>query len=262
MTENERADELRSLGVKWVVFLNFTQSIQRLDAESFFRQILVLELNAQVVVVGPTHRFGHKGAGNISSLKYYASRSDATAVVAPECSSAGSPISSSRIRKLLIKGKVEEASELLGRPYRLSGTVVTGSGAGGAVLGYPTANLDPQPKSRLIPQNGVYECIAHVNGKASRAVVNIGTAPSMDRRGKEQLRIEAHLLNRRENLYGRALSVDFVVRLRDEQYFSDVDDLRQQIALDVGRVRGALRFCSRDSEEGITAGNDDPSPSR
>lgn len=261
MSEQERSTALRTCGAEWVIFLRFDDALKRKKPEMFFHEILLGTLSTQVVVVGPTHRFGHKGSGDVSLLQNLAVQAGIEAIVVPELMVRGAPVNSRRIRRLLRDGEVSQASTLLGKPYRLVGTVVPGSGAGGPVLGYPTANLDPAPRTRLIPRTGVYGCRALASGKQFLAVVNVGHAPTMPYGGDTEPRVEAHLLDHVEDLYGQQLSLDFIARLRDEHRFSNVDDLRRQIASDVGRIRSLLQpEAELDRRLGITPGSSDPSP--
>jgi riboflavin kinase/FMN adenylyltransferase len=178
-------------------------------------------------------------------------------VVASEWRVDGAPASSRRIRTHLAAGRVEEASRVLGRSYRLDGMVVRGSGIG-RELGFPTANLKVEPE-RLVPAHGVYGCVAHLADGDFPAVVNIGVAPTVrsDHRGSR--RIEVHIVDQHTALYGRRIGISFIVRVRDERRFSGVDDLRRQIAIDVGRIRTVLRG-GVDQGFGITPGRSDPSP--
>jgi riboflavin kinase/FMN adenylyltransferase len=261
MSEEERSLALRRFGAAWIVFLRFDDALKRTGPHIFFHEILLGMLSAQVIVVGSTHRFGHQGAGDATLLQNLAARAGVEAIVVPELEVSGAPVNSRRVRRLLLDGEIGEASTLLGRPYRLVGRVVPGSGAGGPILGYPTANLDPMPRTRLIPRTGVYGCTAQANGRQYLAVVNIGHAPTMPHGCDSEPRVEAHLLDAVENFYGQQLSLDFIVRLRDEQRFSKVDDLRRQIALDVGRIRSLLRLeAASERGLGVTTGSSDPSP--
>jgi riboflavin kinase/FMN adenylyltransferase len=149
----------------------------------------------------------------------------------------GEPISSSRIRRLLESGRVEEAASCLGRPYVLAGMVIKGAGRGTSI-GIPTANLDIWPKS-AVPSSGVYVCQAHSAEGSWGAVTNIGIRPTFDE-GRLFPVVETHILDYAGNsLYGSQLRLDFLARLRDEKRFEGVEELVAQINRDIqaGRER-------------------------
>jgi len=146
----------------------------------------------------------------------------------------GVAVSSSEIRAALNAGQVERANRYLGRPYAVGGEVVQGAGRG-RTLGFPTANLRPD-RPLLVPA-GVYACHAQVDGESHPAVVNVGVRPTFD---EERLVIEAHLLDFSGALYGHAIRLAFVCRLRDERKFPGLEALREQIGLDIAAARRRL----------------------
>lgn len=264
LSEEERAYYLRKMGADWVVYLNFTESIRDMSPESFFDTVLLRELAAKALVVGPTHHFGRDGRGGPELLLELARDAGIHAQVAEHVLVDGRPVSSRRIRDLLVHGHVETAFSLLGRPFRISGVVVPGRGAGGHLVGYPTANVDPSPPWKLIPANGVYGGVAHIEGKTFPAALNIGFAPTVSMPQHDaHPRIEAHVMDWTGDLYGKTLSIDFLARLRDEMKFSDVGELRRQIERDAGRVRDLVEKADIGQlENGSTPGRSDPSPVR
>lgn len=143
------------------------------------------------------------------------------------------PITSALISSLLQTGRVDEAIDLLGRPFRVEGEVVRGNQLG-RTIGFPTANLTPDERM-AIPANGVYAAGVTVGPWTFRAAVNIGTRPTVDDRGITV--IEAHLLDHSDDLYGRRIRVEFLRRLRDERRFESLDALTEQLARDVAAVR-------------------------
>ncbi|HET7910173.1 MAG TPA: riboflavin kinase, partial [Nitrospira sp.] len=148
----------------------------------------------------------------------------------------GGVVSSTRIRTLIQAGEMEEAALFLGRPYGLTGTVISGLQQGQA-LGWPTANLRIPPE-RVTPPDGVYAARASYNGRAYDAVVYIGTRPTFG--GGERL-IEVNLLDHRDSLYGKAITVEFIERLRGDHTFASADELAAQIAKDADRAKATLR---------------------
>jgi riboflavin kinase/FMN adenylyltransferase len=148
----------------------------------------------------------------------------------------GTPVSSSRVRDVLLAGDIDQATGCLGRPYRLTGMVVHGDDRGGR-LGVPTANLSPPPE-RLIPASGIYACLAHTDQMGTHpAAVNVGTRPTFN---GHSVTVEAHLIDFGANLYGQALALDFIARLRDEVTFPDVDALMAQMQKDIAQARDIL----------------------
>lgn len=144
-------------------------------------------------------------------------------------------LSSTRVRRLVTAGEVEDAAAVLGRPFQLEGTVVEGDGRG-RTLGYPTANLAVEPRM-VIPGHGVYAGWAEIGGGRWKAAINVGVRPTFD--GSVPT-IEAYLLDFRGDLYGRALKLDFVARLRDEIRFPSVDELVERIGRDVAETKKVL----------------------
>jgi riboflavin kinase/FMN adenylyltransferase len=151
---------------------------------------------------------------------------------------AGETVSSSLVRERLAQGEVRRAAELLGRYYSVPGEVVPGDGRG-RTLGIPTANLDVWPE-RILPAVGVYACWAWVGILKKKAIVNIGSRPTFENEPVPE-RLEAHILDLKQDLYGRNLRIDFVERLRGEKRFESVDALVTQIHADAQRARDILQ---------------------
>lgn len=202
-----------------------------------FAELLVNGYGARRVVVGENFRFGKERAGNLKTLHQLGGELGFEAKAMELTSLHGAVVSSSRIRDAVEQGRVEEATDLLGRPHRLSGTVVHGDGRG-RELGFRTANLGSIEE--LLPLSGVYAAYAVLDdGQTAPAVINVGTRPTIDS-AEPELRVEVHLLDRSEDLYGRTLSVDLARRVRDERRFESFESLRQQIERDVELARTVL----------------------
>jgi riboflavin kinase/FMN adenylyltransferase len=149
----------------------------------------------------------------------------------------GQRISSTRIRRSLLKGQVSLARHLLGRAYEVHGTVVRGGGKGVA-LGFPTANL--QLENELIPANGVYATRTKINGRVFSSVTNIGFRPTIRSQQVNRPVVETHLLDFSGDLYGKAVDLQMCFRVRGEKRFENLDNLKQQIERDVARARSHL----------------------
>lgn len=237
-TAEVRRELLLGCGVDEVYVIRFDSELSRKSPEEFVDDVLVGELGASDVVVGENFRFGYKASGGVEELEATLRESGGEAHPVPIHSPDGGgegEISSSRIRAMLSEGDVAGASRLLGRPYAVRGEVVTGDSRG-ATIGFPTANLSPDPRV-LMPARGVYAGYAELLGRQKKryvACTNVGVAPTFDRR---ENRIEAHLLDFEGDLYGEMLEVGFTERLRPEQKFSGIEELKAQISRDVERAR-------------------------
>jgi riboflavin kinase/FMN adenylyltransferase len=230
----ERLDLIAKTGVDQVVVLVFTPALAAVEAEAFVKDVVVGRLHAREVVVGFNHTFGRGARGDVALLRSLGGQVGLVTHVVPPLLVDGIPVSSSEIRAALRDGDVGRAARYLGRPYSIGGTVMRGAGRG-RTLGFPTANLDPE-RPLLVP-SGVYACRAEFDGQLRSAVVNVGVRPTF---GENDLAIEAYLIDLSGDLYGVRLRLHFVERLRSEQKFPSVDELRAQIGRDVDAARDAL----------------------
>ena len=231
---DQRIDQFRRLGAEIAGVLDFPD-IRQLSAEEFCEAVLSQALRAKHVVVGADFRFGRDRGGDARLLIRAGDRLGFEVSVVDLLGSRDGVISSTRIRQLIGDGQVEEAAVLLGRPYELAGEVIEGEKRGHK-LGFPTANLGIPP-DRQLPGRGVYAGTATVESGVFAAAVNVGTRPTFDGRGTT---IEAHLLDHTGDLYGRFLTIAFMVKLREEVRFDGPDGLIRQIHRDVERVREVL----------------------
>ena len=190
----------------------------------------------QTLCVGANFLFGHKRAGDVQLLKRLGAELKFIVHGLAAISLDGKAVSSTRIREAIRLGQLDAASQMLGRPWSLAGTVVRGDGLG-QKLGFPTANLDLS--GLALPPHGVYAVHAEADGRRYRSVLNIGLRPTLDR-PEPQLRVEAHLIDFTDDLYGRELEVTFLEKLRDEKKFASLGELREQIARDI--LDAQMRF--------------------
>jgi riboflavin kinase / FMN adenylyltransferase len=240
-TVARRIELLRAAGADEVVVARFDAGYAAQSAEGFVDDVLVGQLRARVVVVGPDFRFGAGRAGTLEQLRALGvERGFEVAEVGPVTVEGIGRVSSTQVRDALRAGELERATQMLGRVHDVDGTVVLGHQRG-RTLGFPTANLDCDPV--LLPADGVYAVVARVldapgaaPGPLLRGVANLGARPTFAA-GRS---VEAHLFDFESDLYGRRLRVGFVARLRGEQKFDGVDALRAQIALDAGAARERL----------------------
>jgi riboflavin kinase/FMN adenylyltransferase len=230
----ERLDLIAETGVDVTLVLAFTAELAAMEPEAFVSEILVGRLHAREVVVGFNHTFGRAARGDAALLRTLGGPVGLVTHVVPPLHVDGVTVSSSEIRALLKAGDVGRAARYLGRPYSIAGTVTRGAGRG-RTLGFPTANLDPE-RPLLVP-TGVYACRAEIETEPHPAVVNVGVRPTF---GEDTLAIEAYLMDFAGDLYDRRLRLHFVARLRGEQKFPSVEDLRAQIDRDVAAARQRL----------------------
>jgi riboflavin kinase/FMN adenylyltransferase len=220
-----------------VVVEPFSLELAKMEPADFVQKVLVENYRAERVIVGENFRFGKDRKGDLAALSTLGQRFGFTASAMPLQMQDGVVISSSRIRALLAAGEVEAAARLLGRNYALWGNVAQGKQLG-RQLGFPTANLSQV--EQLLPKPGVYACRVSVDSlglSVLPGVCNLGTRPTVD---GTNLSIEAHLFDFEGDLYGRSVSVAFVARLRDEQRFADLPELKAQIGRDCVRARSLL----------------------
>jgi riboflavin kinase/FMN adenylyltransferase len=225
-----KTDLIASLGVRELVVIPFDGAFASQSAQAFIDHVLVDQLGAERVSVGENFRFGHRARGDADLLR----GQDAFETrVAQLVELDGEVISSTHIRGLVAAGSVAAAARFLGAPFQMRGTVAHGDKRG-RTLGFPTANLVPDP-ALMVPDHGVYACRAEVDGESHVAAVSIGVRPTF-KTGRGLL-VEAFLLDFEGDLYGRELRLDFLERLRGERRFDSVEALIEQMGLDVVETR-------------------------
>lgn len=232
----EKLDRFKAAGVDEVVFLEFTPALAAMTPEEFVNVVLREHLGVAELYVGEHFAFGKGRAGRIADLERFGAASGFTVHPVRPVVQNGGVVSSTRIRNLIQAGQMEEAAALLGRTYGIMGTVVPGRQQGQA-LGWPTANLRIPPE-RVTPPDGVYAARTSYEGRSYDAVVYIGSRPTFG--GGERL-IEVNLLDHRDNLYGKTMTVEFIERLRGDRTFPSTQELAAQIARDVEGARASLR---------------------
>jgi riboflavin kinase/FMN adenylyltransferase len=233
-TFHQKMEGLKNLGMQQVVVLEFTHELAALSAEEFVQRFVCEALQAREVYLGKGFAFGHNREGNIERLKLLARQRGFRAEEVPEVRLRHHRISSTMIRRLLRAGRVNLARRMLGRAYGIEGEVTGGSGRGHQVL-LPTANLEIQ--NRVLPADGVYVTLTLVGDVWHRSVTNIGKRPTFG--GDPESKVEAHLIDFDEDLYGRTIRVRVLHRLRGERKFASIDELRAQIVRDRER---AIRY--------------------
>ena len=232
-----KAQLISRLGPDELLVVPFNRAFSRITATRFAEMLASAPLGADAVVVGANFRYGHGGEGTADTLRQFG-RAQGMLVEVPEtvCSRDDKPVSSTRVRRLIATGHVEEVAELLGRPHAIDGVVERGDGRGQG-LGFPTANVAMEAGT-AVPEQGVYAGRVGLVGATSAAAINIGTSPTFagaDRRG---VRVEAFLLDHDgSDLYDQPIRVEFLARLRREERFESVDELVKQMHRDVEATR-------------------------
>ncbi len=235
MTPAQRIEALGRAGIHGVALVRFDAALSQLDPDTFVRRVLVEWLGAAEVWVGGNFLFGRDRTGNFSLLRELGMVHGFRAEKIDPVRYKDFVVSSTRIRRLIAEGRVDEAGALLGHHYYIDGSVVPGA-ARGRSLGRPTANLDVE--NELLPPNGVYATTLTVDERIHAAVTNIGVRPTFG--GEGRLTVETHLLDVQPDLYGARVRLAFVQRLRDEQTFPSPEALAAQIEADVAQARSVF----------------------
>lgn len=241
-----------SLGTGATLLIHFDEAFSKQPGEAFIRELARDLAPLHSVAVGSTFLFGHKRDGNVALLRKLGAELNFDVHGIAAVALDREPVSSTRIREAIRAGAFDRATEMLGREYALSGTIVQGDRIG-SKLGFPTANLDVT--GLAVPPTGVYAIHAYVDGKRHRAVLNIGYrptlakpaaagnagAPSENAAPTISLRVEAHLLGYEGELYGKEMELTFVRKLRDEQKFPSLEALRAQIDRDIASAKSLFQ---------------------
>lgn len=230
-TTEEKREFIESLGLEFLV-LPFTHEMAKLPFDEFVRTELIEKRNVASMFFGHDHCFGAGGKGNYETITeaFPELSTQMLSIVLHK----GERVSSSAVRNALLNGDVDRAQTYLGRPYRLSGTVVVGKRLG-RTIGFPTANVQVEPY-KFLPKGGVYVASARLSdGRIFRSVVNIGTQPTTP--GTHFLAIEAYLLDFDEDIYGQHLALDLLAFLRPEKKFASIEDLVRQIGMDADTAK-------------------------
>ena len=230
-TTEEKREFVESLGIEFLV-LPFTHELAKLPFDKFVRTELIEKREVVSMFFGHDHCFGAGGKGNYETIT--AAFPELSTQMLSMVLHKGERVSSSAVRNALLNGDVDRAQTYLGRPYRLSGTVVVGKRLG-HTIGFPTANVQME-QFKFLPKGGVYVASARLSdGRIFRSVVNIGTQPTTP--GTHNLAVEAYLLDFNEDIYGQHLALDLLAFLRPEKKFASIEDLVRQIGMDADTAK-------------------------
>lgn len=236
-TIDEKTKLMEAQGIDHLVVKKFTKAFSRLSAQDYVRDILVNTLHVKHIIIGYDHHFGRNRTANIDDLKAFGDIYDfkVTEISAQDIDEV--TVSSTKIRNALLEGDVRTANTFLGYNFMLTGTVVKGKGLG-KQLHFPTANIHIEESYKLIPKNGVYVVKSKVADTIVFGMMNIGTNPTVN--GKVQS-IEVHFFNFHQDIYGVQLKVEILKRLRDEQKFNSLEELKTQLAQDLKNSKHYLQ---------------------
>ncbi|MEP7149588.1 MAG: bifunctional riboflavin kinase/FAD synthetase [Acidobacteriota bacterium] len=235
-TLDQRLANFEVLGIEQAIVMKFDREFASSPAEEFLREIVHDRLQAKEVYLGKGFAFGKDRGGNINLLRKMSTELGFFADEVDEVRLRGNRISSSTIRELLANGRINLARRMLGRPYGVEGVIIRGNRRG-HTIGFPTANL--KPNNRVIPKFGVYASATLVEGAWRRSITNIGVRPTFENDSEPS--IESYLFDFDGDLYGDVLRVRFLHRIRDEQKFNGIDELKAQIEKDSRRALNYFR---------------------
>jgi len=229
-TLDEKKILLENFGIDNLVIISFTKKFSRMKACDFVEKILVENIGTSHLVVGYDHHFGHRGEGSFNLIKECAVSMGFNVEKVTGLKTSAGAISSSLIRNALISGRLSLANKWLGYDYSLRGRVVEGRRIG-RDIGFPTANIKPSDRNKLIPGNGVYAVDTYIDDIKHIGMLSIGTNPTVSK-GNGKISVEVNIFDFRKDIYGSEIEVVFRHRLRSEKKFRTTMDLSEQMALD------------------------------
>lgn len=237
-TLSEKIALLERAGINHLVVVPFTKAFSEMPARSYLEDFLVARFKPHTIIIGYDHRFGHNREGGLELLEAEQQQYGFKLIEIPQQVVHDLTVSSTKIRKSLQEGGISLANELLGYTYFLSGTIVHGDKMG-RQLGYPTANLHLNDERKLIPAEGIYAVRAGLKGQAALlpAVMSIGFRPTFN---GTDLRLEVHIFDFNEDIYGQELTVYFVEYIRSNLKFDNVDALIVQMDKDSAQAKEIL----------------------
>jgi riboflavin kinase/FMN adenylyltransferase len=235
LAHKDKMQLLQHLGVEMVVVQHFDLSFAKISAEEFVRDLLVGRLKAKKILVGRDLRFGQGRKGSVDDLVHWGSNLGFEVGVVEPILVHGARVSSSQIRQLIDDGRVEDVEPMLGRYHFLSGRV-TGGHRRGRDLGFPTANIST--RTEVLPLDGIYATLFHLGERRFLSASSVGLNPTF---GAGPRTIESFILNFDNDIYGEAVKLSFVKRIRDEMKFTSVEALIARIRADVECAQTVLR---------------------
>lgn len=236
ITLHEQKTELiEETGIDVLVSIPFNRAFAAITAAEFVEEILIQKIGMKAIVIGKDYKFGKNREGSVEFLMQYGRQYGIEVIVAewiPISHQILERISSTRVREIVMDGRVEDAWHLLGRHYQIRGEVVTGRQRGGPLLGFPTANI--KLIDELCPKAGVYAVTVEWRKNRYKGVANIGYAPTFD---DHLFTVEVHIFDFQKDIYAETIRVNFIKRIRDEKKFANIEELHDQISKDSENAR-------------------------
>ncbi len=236
---DQKIELIEQCGLDILLCIHFDADFSAITAHDFIEEILVNKIGMKAIIIGADYLFGKDRQGNIELLKKEQARLGFETIVSPWINNTGSDlerISSTRIREIVMEGKVDQAIKYLGRHYQIRGKVIKGRERGGSKLGFPTANI--KLHDELCPRHGVYAVNVETTRGRFWGVANIGFSPTFD---DHIFTIEVHILDFNHDIYGTRIRVNMVKKLRDEKKFSSIQELSEQIKKDIKIAKEILK---------------------
>ena len=229
-TMEEKKVLLEKADIDHIIVIEFTKKFSRIPACDFLKDILVKKIGTKHLIIGYDHHFGRSGEGDFGTIKLCAEELEFRVEQVQGYHTEEGAISSSSIRDALLKGKIDGANSWLGYSYSVSGTVIEGRQLG-RTIGFPTANIKPDSRYKLIPANGVYVVEVRLEDKLYPGMLSIGSNPTVNDDNSFRS-IEVHILDFDNDIYGQNISVIFRKKLRDEKKFDNLKQLMEQMGHD------------------------------
>ncbi|MBQ1485175.1 MAG: riboflavin biosynthesis protein RibF [Muribaculaceae bacterium] len=236
MPLDERLKQIEALGPDLLLQLDFTAEFAKLDSSQFI-ELLRDRYGVSLLVAGYNHRFGHNRGETFRDYCRHGEQLGVKMVKAPEYLGPYAPVSSTIVRGLIAAGRVVDAMHCMGRPHMIRGKVVHGF-HNGRGLGFPTANVGKIDPQLLLPHNGAYAVLAHVDGQVLQGMANIGKRPTLD--NGDQLSIEVNLFDFDDDIYGKDITLEFISFLRLEFKMCGLEELKHQLTLDRNNAKRIL----------------------
>jgi riboflavin kinase / FMN adenylyltransferase len=233
-TMDEKKVLLANANVDHLIIIEFNDKFSDIRACDFIKNVLLDKIGTRHLIIGYNHHFGRRGEGDFDTIKQCAGSLNFTVEQVQGFQTVEGAISSSSIRESLLRGRLEEANNLLGYSYSVAGTTIEGRKIG-RLIGFPTANIKPEYEYKLIPGNGVYAVEVLIEGLKYRGMMSIGSNPTVNN-DMSARSIEVHILDFEKDIYGSRITVVFRKRLRDEIKFDNTEQLAKQMKVDKEQV--------------------------
>ena len=227
-TINERIEIIKKTGIDHIVVEEFTKEFSRLTAFQFVKQLLVDKLKTNTIIIGYDHHFGKNRTANINDLKEFGKEFNFKVIEIPAQDINDVAVSSTKIRKAILKGDIITANKYLGYNFMLTGTVVKGKSLGNTI-NFPTANIKIEENYKIIPKKGVYIVNSYQDDRLVFGMMNIGKKPTVN--GKKKT-IEVNFFDFDENIYDKKIRINILKRIRNEEKFDSIEALKNQLIKD------------------------------